>query len=387
MCSTHCKAFRLTLSNCSDFLKSLDEPSFFAAGTGIEGNGISPGLGLASLPEASDPVFNTATNNTASSEARPSSSSNSIGEQQQTQRPENTQHQKQQQDAPPPTESNEVHLNLRPSNQNDRYLLAAADQKEGSRDERLARVIHAKFEAGLLKPYDYVAGYRRLFRWMESNMSATSRKRTLQTISEFRPAFRVSFLVCRGEKLGLTRGNLQAIASSLTDLDLILIEEAFERLLLDYDRVFSTMGIPACLWRRTGEIYKGNKEFADLIGVSIDSLRDGRLAIYEVCCPCLIDREMPADILLQLMAEESAANYWEKYGSIAFNSGQKAVLTSCVLVHQTRLSNWRSQTKARNNTQQDSQTVTPREVGMNCTFSFTVRRDSANSASFHVFVK
>lgn len=57
---------------------------------------------------------------------------------------------------------------------------------------------------------------------------------------------------------------LQAIASGLTDLDLVFIEEAFERLLLDYDRVFSSMGIPSCLWRRTGEIYKGNKEFAAL---------------------------------------------------------------------------------------------------------------------------
>lgn len=48
------------------------------------------------------------------------------------------------------------------------------------------------------------------------------------------------------------------------------------------DRVFSTMGIPACLWRRTGEIYKGNKEFAELVGVPIESLRDGKLAIYEL---------------------------------------------------------------------------------------------------------
>ena len=30
--------------------------------------------------------------------------------------------------------------------------------------------------------------------------------------------------------------SLQAIASGLTDLDLVFIEEAFERLLLDYDR-------------------------------------------------------------------------------------------------------------------------------------------------------
>jgi hypothetical protein len=53
------------------------------------------------------------------------------------------------------------------------------------------------------------------------------------------------------------------------------------------------MGIPACLWRRTGEIYKGNKEFASLVGVPIEMFRDGRLCIYE------------------LMAEESAVNYWE----------------------------------------------------------------------------
>jgi len=83
------------------------------------------------------------------------------------------------------------------------------------------------------------------------------------------------------------------VAQSLTNIDLIFIEEAFERLLLDYDRVFSTQGIPACLWRRTGEIYKGNREFAELVGVGIEQLREGRLCIYE------------------LMEEESAVNYWE----------------------------------------------------------------------------
>lgn len=54
----------------------------------------------------------------------------------------------------------------------------------------------------------------------------------------------------------------------------MFIEEAFERLLLDYDRVFSAMAIPACLWRRTGEIYKGNREFAELVGLDSFMLRD-----------------------------------------------------------------------------------------------------------------
>lgn len=176
----------------------------------------------------------------------------------------------------------------------EKFLLTAADQEPGTRDERLARVIHAKYEAGLLRPYNYVKGYARLSRWMDHNVSQESKKQILQPLSVLRPKFR-------------------AIAQSLTDIDLVFIEEAFERLLLDYDRVFSAMGIPACLWRRTGEIYKGNREFAELVGVDVGRLRDGKMCIYE------------------LMSEESAVNYWEKYGHVAFDPAQKAVLTSCVL--------------------------------------------------------
>lgn len=86
-------------------------------------------------------------------------------------------------------------------------------------------------------------------------MSSPVRQRILNVMGTFRPAFR-------------------KVAQSLTDIDLIVVEEAFERLLLDYDRVFSSMGIPACLWRRTGEIYKGNKEFASLVNVPYEDLRE-----------------------------------------------------------------------------------------------------------------
>ncbi|BGP14531.1 hypothetical protein JCM10213_005181 [Rhodosporidiobolus nylandii] len=228
-----------------------------------------------------------------------------------------------------------------PTNKTERFLLTAADQKDGSRSDRLARVIHAKFEAGLLRPYNHVAGYTRLMKWMSDNMSASSRQRTLHTLSEFRPTFR-------------------AIAAGLTDLDLVFIEEAFERLLLDYDRVFSSMGIPSCLWRRTGEIYKGNKEFAALVGVPIEDLQNGKLAIYE------------------LMAEESAVNYWEKYGNIAFDVGQKAVLTSCVLVNQSILARRKKREKPGADAAKTSKASggPPQEALVNACFSFTIRRDA-----------
>lgn len=203
----------------------------------------------------------------------------------------------------------------------DKFFLTAADPSvDVSPEERLKQVIRAKVEAGLLQPFNYARGYARLQKYMDNYMNQSSKQRILKPLSIFRPAFR-------------------AIAQSLMDIDLVLVEESFERMLLDYDRVFTSMAIPACLWRRTGEIYRGNKEFAGLVEVSVDNLRDGQLAIYE------------------LMSEESAVNYWEKYGNIAFDSGQKAVLTSCNL-----------RTKDRRKRRA-------------CCFSFTIQRDRYNIPS------
>jgi hypothetical protein len=62
----------------------------------------------------------------------------------------------------------ETHIEVLPTaTKTERFLLTAADQEDGTRDERLARVIHAKYEAGLLKPFNYVNGYARLLRWMD----------------------------------------------------------------------------------------------------------------------------------------------------------------------------------------------------------------------------
>ncbi|PVF98383.1 hypothetical protein CPB86DRAFT_774857 [Serendipita vermifera] len=247
----------------------------------------------------------------------------------------------QQQSQPAPGPYSQPQANVRPPppdasfelsnavSKTEQFFMTAADQAGGTRDERLAKVIHAKYEAGLLKPYNYVNGYKRLSLWMERNVSPHSRQAIQHPLAMLRPKFRVR-------------------AAQLADL--VFIEEAFERLLLDYDRVFSAMGIPACLWRRTGEIYKGNREFANLIGVNVTDLVDGKLAIYE------------------LMSEESAVNFWEKYGHVAFDTGQKAVLTSCVLRYKPR------EVVYQGHPQQNNAPLQERFV--NCCFSFTIRRDS-----------
>ncbi|KAK6500839.1 hypothetical protein TWF506_003601 [Arthrobotrys conoides] len=200
------------------------------------------------------------------------------------------------------------------------YLTAADPPKDGIPEDRMKQVLKAKHDAGLLKPFNYINGYRRLQKYMDDNMQSSSKQRIQKSLERFRPKFR--------EK-----------THQLTDIDLIFVEEWFERSLMEYDRVFAAMAVPACLWRRTGEIFRGNKEFAELIHVPIEQMRDGKLAIYE------------------LIAEDSAVSYWEKFGAIAFDPSQKAMLTTCYL---------------KNPDPNASDKL------IHCCFSFTIRRDSSH---------
>ncbi|CDO77452.1 hypothetical protein BN946_scf184857.g59 [Trametes cinnabarina] len=315
-----------TLSNefsvLSDFLESLDDGSFFSQPTAVTPSLMSSptypntvSLGVDN-PYIAQPPALPAPANTAPPEATDTSPP-------ERQKPA---------EEPAP-------VVLPAPSKTERFFLTAADQASGSRNERLNMVIRSKYEAGLLKPYNYVKGYARLSRWMDRNRSVSqeSKQKILQPLSVLRPKFRAI-----------------AQSESLTDIDLVFIEEAFERLLLDYDRVFSAMAIPACLWRRTGEIYKANREFAELVGVDGYMLRDGRTCIYE------------------LMAEDSAVNYWEKYGNVAFDSNQKAVLTSCVLRYKPLLPSSGATTPAR---VKDAQPPPDEEGFISCCFSFTIRRD------------
>ena len=138
----------------------------------------------------------------------------------------------------------------------ERYYMTAADPAGNDPpEERMNKLLKAKYDAGLLKPFNYVNGYARLNKYMEKNMKHSSRHKILMQLDQFRPKFR--------ERM-----------QSLTDIELVLVEMWFERNLMEYDRVFASMAIPACCWRRTGEIFRGNKEMAELIHVPIEALRD-----------------------------------------------------------------------------------------------------------------
>lgn len=215
----------------------------------------------------------------------------------------------------------------------DKFYMTAADPAGlSSAEDRLHKLLKAKYDAGMLKPFNYVKGYAKLNTYMEKNISRESRVRILRQLERFRPKFREAM-------------------QSLTDMQLVLVEMWFERSLMEYDRVFASMAIPACCWRRTGEIFRGNREMAELINVPTDKLRDGKLAIHEI------------------IAEDSLVSYWEKFGAIAFDQSQKAILTSC------SLKSPETETDANGN----SVTLNVKgKEGVRCCFSFTIRRDTHN---------
>ncbi|KAG9232181.1 meiosis protein SPO22/ZIP4 like-domain-containing protein [Amylocarpus encephaloides] len=167
----------------------------------------------------------------------------------------------------------------------DYYLQAADPSGNDAPEERMQRLLRAKYDAGMLKPFNYVKGYARLSIYMDGHMHATSKQKILRQLERFRPKFR--------EKV-----------QALTDIELIYVEMWFERSLMEYDR--------------------------------------GKIALHEI------------------LAEESLVNYWEKFGAIAFDQTQKALLTSCSLKNP------------------DDQSKDPT---IKCCFSFTIRRDDHKISS------
>jgi len=125
----------------SDFLESLDERSFFNAPQGAGSSQQTPLAGPSS--SSSYPNLN---------RQLPNSSLPTMANPLAPKLPEGF---------------SDPDVMLSSPSKTERFFLTAADQESGTRDERLARVIQSKYEAGLLKPHNYGRAYARLSRWME----------------------------------------------------------------------------------------------------------------------------------------------------------------------------------------------------------------------------
>lgn len=150
----------------SDFLDTLDEQAFFNPSTAV-----APSSLVSGAPYGNPDLDAVAPTLQSQLDAQ-SSQQNQIQDASAQQTQTTPQQQQQQLQQSPQQQSSPIQdqtvVNLfSGTSMAEKFLLTAADQEPGSRDERLKRVIKTKYEAGLLKPYNYVKGYARLSRWMD----------------------------------------------------------------------------------------------------------------------------------------------------------------------------------------------------------------------------
>ncbi|OBZ82595.1 Transcription activator of gluconeogenesis ERT1 [Choanephora cucurbitarum] len=163
------------------------------------------------------------------------------------------------------------------------------------------------------KPFNYAEGFHYLIQYVTERMRHDDLMRISRALSFFRPSF-------------------LSLIMNLTEEDLIFMERCFQRTLLEYEKLISFSGTPTVVWRRTGEVCLVGKEFSLLTQWTRDMLLNKKTYIYE------------------LMENQSAVEYWEKFSIHAFDNTDKACSYSCIL-------------------------RTPQQKPVPCTFCFTIKRD------------
>ncbi|KAF8953426.1 Transcriptional regulator of nonfermentable carbon utilization [Haplosporangium bisporale] len=173
--------------------------------------------------------------------------------------------------------------------------------------------------ANTKQPFNYTEGFHYLLRYVREKMDKEEMMRICRAMAMFRPSF-------------------IALIMNLTPEDLIFMETCFQRTVLEFEKLISFSGTPTVVWRRTGEIALVGKEFSLLTQWSreqlVPSQGSGKKKTY----------------IYELMDNQSAVEYWEKFSTHAFENTEQTVMTTCILLSPT-------------------QRVVP------CTFCFTIKRD------------
>jgi PAS domain-containing protein len=164
-----------------------------------------------------------------------------------------------------------------------RYFLTLAGDHPATNNELSSLLL---LKSTQHQPFSYPPSYAKLLRYIDS-FPPSPRDRVRSAIEKL-----WTCLEEREKDAGRSEAHLDALG-------------------LDLDTVFSSTGIPAAVWRRTGELLRSNREFASLVGQSPEKLA-GK-PVHELWNP------------------ESAANYFATFAGIAADPLQKAFLLPCSL--------------------------------------------------------
>ncbi|KAF9430371.1 Transcriptional regulator of nonfermentable carbon utilization, partial [Podila epigama] len=238
------------------------------------------------------------------------SNNNNSGSQQQ-QQPQKPQRQQHQQQAQQQQQSNGATLGPAAVNGSSGPVFPHPTTRVGKR--KFPSNTPENVYANTKQPFNYTDGFHYLLRYVRERMDREEMMRICRAMAMFRPSF-------------------IALIMNLTPEDLIFMEKCFQRTILEFEKLISFSGTPTVVWRRTGEIALVGKEFSLLTQWGRDQLVGKKTYIYE------------------LMDNQSAVEYWEKFSTHAFENTEQTVMTTCILLSPTNR-------------------VVP------CTFCFTIKRD------------
>lgn len=113
------------------------------------------------------------------------------------------------------------------------------------------------------EPFSHTPGFHHLFTYLRRRFNKQTLVEICRSLAEFRPIF----IAC---------------SVTLTEEDMIFMEQCYQRTLLEYDKFIVQTGTPTCVWRRNGQISYVNEEFEILTGWSKEDLLNKMTFIVEI---------------------------------------------------------------------------------------------------------
>lgn len=105
--------------------------------------------------------------------------------------------------------------------------------------------------------------------------------------------------VCRA--MARFRPGSIATIRSLTEADLLLCEQVFQRTVIELSRILPLTAAPHCVWRRTGELCWASREFTIITGWAASALLNGRT-------------------IFELLEDRGVVEYWEAYSKCVLDN-------------------------------------------------------------------
>ncbi|AQZ16199.1 ERT1 (YBR239C) [Zygosaccharomyces parabailii] len=142
------------------------------------------------------------------------------------------------------------------------------------------------------EPFSHTPGFHHLYTYLRQRFSREDLLEMCGCLAEFRPIF----IAC---------------TATLTEEDMIFMEQCYQRTLLEYAKFIVQIGTPTCVWRRNGQISYVNEEFEILSGWHKEELLNKMTFIVEI------------------MDDESVNDYFKTFAKVAYKDFKGSEKMQC----------------------------------------------------------